>query len=136
MPVDAAAAALQIRFARPTDRIDELRRFYCEGLGLEPVGEFDDHDGYSGFFVGLPGTELHLEFTTRADGSPGQAPSSDNLIVFYVGSVEARDGVVAQLAGIGAHEVEPENPYWHTVAAMTFEDPDGWRVVLVPSAGI
>ena len=136
MPVDAGAAALQIRVARPTDRLDEVRRFYCDGLGLDELGSFDDHDGYSGVFIGLPGTDLHLEFTSHADGSPCPAPTTDNLLVFYVGSVEARDGLVAQLAGMGVHHVPPENPYWESVSALTFEDPDGWRVVLVPNAGI
>ena len=28
-----------------------------------------------------------------------------------------------------------ENPYWEAVGALTFEDPDGWRVVLVPGPG-
>jgi hypothetical protein len=26
--------------------------------------------------------------------------------------------------------------YWETVESLTFEDPDGWRVVVVPNAGI
>jgi hypothetical protein len=30
--------------------------------------------------------------------------------------------------------IEPENPYWNT-NSITFEDPDGWRVVLVGCAG-
>ena len=29
----------------------------------------------------------------------------------------------------------PENPFWESVGALTFEDPDGWRVVLVPAVG-
>ena len=28
--------------------------------------------------------------------------------------------------------LQAENPYWAAAGAMTFEDPDGWRVVLVP----
>jgi catechol 2,3-dioxygenase-like lactoylglutathione lyase family enzyme len=136
MPFDAAAAARQIRVARPTDKLEEVCRFYCAGLGLEELGRFDDHDGYEGVFIGLPGSELHLEFTSHENGSPCPAPTADNLLVFYVGSVEARDAVAEQLHGIGVSSVAPENPYWEAAAALTFEDPDGWRVVLVPSAGI
>lgn len=40
--------------------------------------------------------------------------------------------VVERLATAGCHPVEPENPYWTKVGALTFEDPDRWRVVLVP----
>lgn len=33
--------------------------------------------------------------------------------------------------GIGAEPVTPANPYW-AAHGLTFEDPDGFRVVLVP----
>ena len=36
----------QFRIARPTDQIQLLEQFYCEGLGLEKVGEFGGHRGY------------------------------------------------------------------------------------------
>jgi hypothetical protein len=35
----------------------------------------------------------------------------------------------------GYEPVEPENPYW-AEKGLTFEDPDGWRVVLMHAAGI
>jgi catechol 2,3-dioxygenase-like lactoylglutathione lyase family enzyme len=133
---NAASLSSQIRVARPTDQLDAVRRFYCEGLGLEELGGFSGHAGYDGVFIGLPGSDVHLEFTAHADGSPGAAPSRDNLLVLYVESVEARDEVAAQLRRLGVAPVDPENPYWTGVAALTFEDPDGWRVVLVPGEGI
>ena len=132
---NAASLSSQIRVARPTDQLDAVRRFYCEGLGLKELGGFSGHAGYDGVFIGLPGSEVHLEFTSHAGGSPGAAPSRDNLLVLYVGTEAARDQVAAQLAGIGVSPVEPENPYWAGVGALTFEDPDGWRVVLVPAEG-
>ena len=33
--------------------------------------------------LGLPGTQYHLEFTQHDHGSPGPAPSRDNLLVLY-----------------------------------------------------
>ena len=33
---------------------------------------------------------------------------------------------------MGHPEVDSENPYWPAHDAVTIEDPDGWRVVLVP----
>jgi hypothetical protein len=36
---------------------------------------------------------------------------------------------------LGHKEVEPENPYWRG-RALTYEDPDGWRVVVCSTAGI
>jgi len=133
---NAARAAAQLRIARPTDRLDEVVAFYREGLGLEEIGGFTDHDGYTGVMLGLPDRGVHLEFTAHADGRPGTAPSRDNLLVFYLGDAERRDAIAAQLTALGGEPVEAENPFWPAVGALTFEDPDGWRVVLVPGPGI
>jgi len=133
---NAARAAAQIRIARPTDRLDEVVAFYREGLGLEQIGGFADHDGYTGVMLGLPDRRLHLEFTAHAEGSPGAAPSADNLLVLYVGDAERRDAIAAQLRRVGSEPVKAENPFWEAVGGLTFEDPDAWRVVLVPGPGI
>ncbi len=122
----------QIRVARPTDRLAEVLRFYAEHLGLPVIYRFEDHDGYTGVMLGLPGTEYHLEFTTHVDGSPCPAPTLDNLLVLYFHGEAAMYDVVERLAAAGHEPVEPENPYWTKVGALTFEDPDRWRVVLVP----
>jgi catechol 2,3-dioxygenase-like lactoylglutathione lyase family enzyme len=129
---NAARLAARIRVARPTDRLAEVVRFYTEGLGLEEIGRFEGHAGYDGVLVGLPGSEHHLEFTTHAEGSPGAAPSRDHLLVFYLGDGPGGDEIAARLRAIGSEPVGSENPYWEDAGALTFEDPDGWRVVLVP----
>ena len=131
---NAARLAARIRVARPTDRLTEVVRFYTEGLGLREIGRFEGHAGYDGVLVGLPGSDYQLEFTSHAEGSPGAAPSRDNLLVFYVGDEAGRDEIAAQLRALGSEPVASENPYWADVGALTFEDPDGWRVVLVPRA--
>lgn len=123
-----------VRVARPTDRLDEVVRFYRDGLGLAELGRFEGHAGYDGVFVGLPGEECHLEFTSHADGSPGPAPTRDNLLVFYLADRAALDEAAARLAAMGHAPVEADNPYWTEHGAVTFADPDGWRVVLVPPA--
>lgn len=125
----------QVRFARPTDKLDEVAKFYSEGLGLKIVGSFQDHDGYSGCMLGLPGRELHLEFTQHEDGSPCPAPSRDNLLVLYMPDRDAIRGVVNRLRQGGYDPVDPENLYW-AEKGVTFEDPDGWRVVLMNASGI
>ncbi len=125
----------QIRFARPTDKLDEVVQFYTAGLGLKIVGSFQDHDGYSGYMLGLPGRDLHLEFTQHADGSPCPAPSRDNLLVLYMPDGDAVRKAVNRLGLRGYEPVPPENSYW-AEKGVTFEDPDGWRVVLMNTAGI
>lgn len=126
----------QVRVARPTDKLPEIERFYCQGIGLKKLGGFQGHDGYDGVMIGLPGFSYHLEFTQHVHGSPCPAPSRDNLLVLYLPRQQSIDEVVQRLAHMGYLPVEPENPYWQRKGATTIEDPDGWRVVLMPSAGI
>ena len=42
------------------------------------------------------------------------------------------DRVAARLAALGHLPVGAENPYWTENGAVTIEDPDHWRVVLMP----
>ncbi len=126
---------VQVRIARPTDRLEEVVRFYRDALGLVEVGSFEGHAGYDGVMLGLPGREYHLEFTRHAEGSPCPAPSKDNLLVLYVEDRAARDAMVERLRAHGHHPVPPENPYW-AERGVTFEDPDGWRVILMNTSGI
>ena len=126
----------QTRIARPTDQLEAVVAFYRDGLGLAELLRFDDHDGYSGVMLGHPGVDWHLEFTTHVDGSPGRAPTRDNLLVFYLGG-DAEVRVVAdRLAAFGHRPVAAENPFWPDNGGLTIEDPDGWRIVLMPSAGL
>ncbi len=125
----------QVRIARPTNHLDEVVRFYHDGLGLPVVASFRGHAGYDGVMLGLPGTAYHLEFTRHEDGSPGRAPSADNLIVLYMPDATAVAALVERLATLGYQPVPPENPYWRE-RGITVEDPDGWRVVLMNTAGL
>ena len=121
---------MQLRVARHTQRLDELVAFYRDGIGLPEIGGFRDHQGYDGAFLAVPGTEAHLEFTTGGDhGAP--APNPESLLVLYLGDHAAVDAVAARLRGVPA--VAPANPYWAD-HGLTFEDPDGFRVVIVPEA--
>lgn len=126
----AALRAAQFRVARPTDRLEEVVRFYREGVGLAELFAFAGHAGYDGVMLGIPGQPYHLEFTAHEKGSPCPAPTRDNLLVFYMPDQAAYDEAVARLERLGVQAVEPENPYW-APRGSTFEDPDGWRVVLV-----
>lgn len=125
----------QVRVARPTDKLAEVVRFYHEGIGLQIIGSFEEHAGYSGVMLGLPGRDYHLEFTQHAEGSSCPAPTKDNLLVLYIPDQAAINRVVARLAEMGYPVVEPENPYWAELG-VTIEDPDGWRVVLFNRAGV
>ena len=118
---------MQLRVARHTGRLDELVRFYRDGIGLVEVGGFREHDGYSGVFLEIPGTGAHLELTTGGPHGP-PTPHPESLLVLYLGSDRALDEVRGRL---DAEPVPPSNPYW-SERSLVFEDPDGFLVVLVP----
>jgi catechol 2,3-dioxygenase-like lactoylglutathione lyase family enzyme len=121
---------MRLRFARHTERLDEVIGFYRDGIGLPEIGRFHDHDGYDGVFLEIPGTGSHLELTAGGrHGAP--KPHPESLLVLYLGD-EA--GVKAVARRLGEDPVPPANPYW-AEHGLTFEDPDGFRVVLVPQAG-
>ena len=121
-----------VRIARPTDQLDAVVRFYRDGLGLRELDRFAGHAGYRGVMLGLPGMEYHLEFTQHDDGSPGPAPSRDNLLVLYFDDLTHVQHASARLAALGHQPVDAENPYWAENGAVTVEDPDRWRVVFMP----
>ena len=118
---------MDLRIARHTDRLDAVVDFYRDGLGLPELGGFRDHDGYDGVFLEIPATGAHLEFTSGGDDAAPE-PHPESLLVLYVGDEQALQAIAARL---GTDPVAPANPYWARHGA-TYEDPDGFRVVLVP----
>src|ERR1700754_1198987 len=116
---------MQLRVARHTERLDDVVRFYRDGIGLNEIGGFHEHDGYDGVFLEVPGTAGHLEFTSGG-GHDAPRPHPESLLVLYLGDRAAVDAIAARL---GTGPVPPANPYW-AEHGLTFEDPDGFRVVL------
>lgn len=127
MPHDLAGAHLRI--ARPTDDLAPLIRFYRDGLGFRVLSEFRDHDGFDGVMLGDAGAPYHLEFTRKQGHVAGRLPTGDHLLVFYLPDPDAWCRAAARLRSVGAEPVEPLNPWWKK-QGLTFEDPDGYRVVL------
>jgi catechol 2,3-dioxygenase-like lactoylglutathione lyase family enzyme len=118
-----------LRVARPTDNLAAVVKFYRDGLGFEVLYEFKDHDGIDGVMLGHKGAAYHLEFTRTAGHQAGRAPTEDNLLVFYHPDAEDWKRAVARLEDQGYKSVKSFNPYWDR-KGKTFEDPDGYRVVL------
>ena len=125
----------QVRFARPTNALDAALHFYRDCLGLPELYRFVDHAGYDGAMLGLPGAGCHLELTEHAD-IDGSVSTEEHLLVLYLGSAAALAPVVERFAARGHEPVVAGNPYWTGIGAVSFEDPDGWRVVLVPEPGL
>jgi catechol 2,3-dioxygenase-like lactoylglutathione lyase family enzyme len=126
-PADLGTAHLRI--ARSTDDLAAVVQFYRDGLGLEVLGEFRDHDGFDGVMLGKRGAAFHLEFTRKAGHRAGRAPTEENLLVFYLPEETAWRAAIARIEWAGHQPVQASNPYWDR-RGRTFEDPDGYRVVL------
>jgi catechol 2,3-dioxygenase-like lactoylglutathione lyase family enzyme len=128
-PAPADLGRAHLRVARPTDDLAALVRFYRDGLGFEVLFEFRDHDGFDGVMLGHKGAAYHLEFTRRRGHAAGRAPTPDNLLVFYLPDRGEWEGSLRRLEAVGCRAVPAFNPYWDR-NGRTFEDPDGYRVVL------
>jgi catechol 2,3-dioxygenase-like lactoylglutathione lyase family enzyme len=126
-------AGATLRVARATDRMEEIRGFYVEGLGLELLAMFEDHAGFDGLILGAPQSPYHLEFTRKRGRPAGAAPDPESLLVFYLPGRAEWQAAVDRLHAFGARPVPSSNPYWDA-QGLTFEDPDGFRIVLQRAA--
>ena len=124
---------VHLRVARPTDNIQDLIRFYRDGLGFEIIGSFEDHQGFDGVMLGHASLSYHLEFTHHRGHHVGRAPTEENLLVFYLPDHAKWKKAVGRMAKQGYQPVKSYNPYWD-MQGKTFEDPDGYRVVLQNAA--
>ena len=120
---------ITLRVARPTDNMPEVTKFYRDGLGLEVLASFENHEGFDGVILGRKGTPYHLEFTHHRGHKVGKAPSQDNLLVFHIPDEAEWKGAIERMRKHGYEPVKSYNPFWDN-GGKTFEDVDGYRVVL------
>lgn len=118
-----------LRVARPTDNLPEVVKFYRDGLGLEVLASFENHEAFDGVILGRKGTPYHLEFTHHRGHNVGKAPSQDNLLVFFITDEAEWKSAVERMQKHGYEPVKSYNPWWDN-GGKTFEDVDGYRVVL------
>ena len=128
-------SGLTLRVARPTDNLATVAAMYAQGLGLLVLAEFVDNDGFDGVILGRSEDRFHLEFTARRGHEVGRAPTEDHLLVFYIPDRAKWDASCARMMDAGFRGVVSCNPYWD-VHGRTFEDVDGYRVVLENSAWV
>lgn len=118
-----------LRIARPTDNLTALAEMYAQGLGLQVLSQFEDHEGFDGIMLGQPGGPYHLEFTRKTGHTAGRAPTEDNLLVFYLADQAQWEAACRRAEAAGFVPVTSFNPFWDR-HGRTFEDLDGYRVVL------
>jgi catechol 2,3-dioxygenase-like lactoylglutathione lyase family enzyme len=120
---------MQLRIARPVRDLATSTDMYCRGLGLRVVGSFEDHDGFDGVMLGHPGSSYHFEFTHCRSHPVEPMPTLEDLVVFYVPRETEWRTLCESALAAGFEPVASFNPYW-AVRGRTFEDADGYRVVL------
>ena len=108
-------------------------QFYQQGLGFTLLYRFEDHDGFDGIMLGHERAPYHFEFTRARGHIAGRAPTPDNLLVFYFPQAADWQAAVDRMRAAGFAPVPAFNPYWDR-EGLTFEDPDGYRVVLQRAA--
>ncbi len=119
----------KLRIARPTDNLEKITEMYVNGLGFELLGKFNGHNGFDGAIIGHKDHNYHLEFTHHLGTTVGLAPTKDNLLVFYFSDSSVWLKCCEQMLAAGFKLVPSYNEYWNVVG-KTFEDIDGYRVVL------
>lgn len=122
-----------LRIARPTDNLTAITAMYTAGLDCIVLAEFHDHEGFDGVILGHAQQPYHLEFTTQRGHQVGKAPTKDHLLVFYIPDRDAWEASCSRMLAAGFQRVPSYNPYWE-LQGQTFEDLDGYRVVLQNAA--
>lgn len=124
---------LTMRVARPTDNLAGITEMYVKGLGFTVLAQFTEHEGFDGAILGHPQQPYHIEFTAQRGHQVGKAPTKDHLLVFYIPDTDEWEESCAHMLAAGFRGVPSFNPYWD-VQGKTFEDLDGYRVVLQNTA--
>jgi hypothetical protein len=122
-----------MRVARPTDNLAAIAEMYAKGLGFTALARFEDHQGFDGVILGHPEQPYHIEFTAHRGHEVGNAPTQDHLLVFYIPDQNEWESACTQMLAAGFRAAPSYNPYWD-VHGRTFEDLDGYRVVLQNAA--
>ena len=126
--MSVSLSACHLRVARPVSDLVRATAMYCDGLGLKVVGSFENHEGFDGVMLG-GNASYHFELTYCRTRPVRPTPTHEDLVVFYVPDVSEWRSACAQMESAGFAHVQSFNPYWE-IAGRTFEDFDGYRVVL------
>ena len=118
-----------LRIGRPSRDPDAAALRYCTAFDLEELARFADHEGFDGVIIGKRGAGYQLEFTRCRHHEIVPASTPEDLLVFYVPNADECASSRARILRAGFRVTPSFNPYWDRNGA-TFEDDDGYRVVL------
>ena len=86
--------------ARRTNRLDDVVKFYRDGLGLVELHRFENHSGIVSVRLGLPSVPYYLEFTDANEHLVGKAPTTENVLVICLPNESEWTNAVARMETI------------------------------------
>ena len=119
---------MEFRIARHTDNLPLIVAFYTKIMGLKVLFSFENHNDYSGSFLGKPEHDWHLEFTTSKYKADHKF-DADDILVFYPTERNEYDEVVKRIEENHIEKMKAKNPFWDENGIM-IKDPDGFRVII------
>lgn len=125
--MESAYSSLPI--ARAMKDLVQITQMYQKGRGFSVLGNFKNHDGYSGVVMGQKGCPYHLEFTGYDNGDFCEQPSEEDLLVFYIPDADQWASQCLQMELAGFLPVRQKNLFWE-VRGKTFRDMDGRNIVI------
>jgi hypothetical protein len=124
---------MKLRVARHIQSFEFIIPFYTQVLTLEVLGKFEEHERYSGIFLGKKEENWHLEFTI-SDAAPVHAFDEDDMLVFYPNTKEEFDLIQRNIINNQVAIETAKNPYWNR-NGLVVKDPEGyWIGVVDPNA--
>jgi len=119
---------MTFRFARHTNCLEKLKKFYTQVLHFEILGSFENHNGYNGVFLGKENENWHLEFTENKEFTEFNF-GKDDMLVFYPQTQIEYQEILNTISENEIQFIEAKNPYWCENGKM-FLDPDGYRIII------
>lgn len=119
---------MELRIARHTDNLDEIKEFYSQIMGLEVLFSFENHNDYNGVFIGKSGQSWHLEFTSSKDKANHKFDEED-FLVFYPREQEEYNEIIRRIETHNIQRLKPKNPFWVDNGVL-IHDPDGHGVIV------
>ena len=119
---------MKFRLARHTNKLEQLKDFYVNLIGLSVLGEFKNHSGYDGVFIGNENLDWHLEFTQTVEPADHKF-DDDDILVFYPETQIDYDNLLERLNSQNVKRLVSKNPYWRE-NGLTIQDPDEHTVVI------
>lgn len=118
---------MNFRYARHTNDLNKIEKFYTEIIGLEKLGNFENHENYNGLFLGFPNQDWHLEFTTSNDNTKSKF-DEDDILVFYLNSEYEIEEIKNRIIKNKISIEKSKNPYWNKYG-IQISDPDNYKII-------